>query len=164
MAYPRAFSHIGISVPDIDSAVEWYSRVLGLNVLMRPTQNDGDDSHIGRLNRGVFGENFRRSRVAHLSTSNGIGLELFQFIDPPAEKPADNFEYWKCGTFHFCIVDPDIEGLAAAVAASGGKVRGTICTLFPGKPYRMVYCEDPFGIPFEIYSHSYESFFSNAAY
>jgi lactoylglutathione lyase family protein len=164
VAYPRAFSHIGISVPDISRAVDWYSRVLGFNVLMGPTKNDGDETHIGRLNRGVFGDGFRKSMVAHLSASNGIGIELFEFIEPRAEKPENNFEYWKYGTFHFCIVDPDIEGLVRSIVENGGKVRGRICTLFPDKPYRMVYCEDPFGNPFEIYTHSYEHFFSNLAY
>ena len=36
---------------------------------------------------------------------------------------------------------------------------------YPGeKPYRMVYCEDPFGNILEIYSHSYELTYSAGAY
>ena len=32
---------------------------------------------------------------------------------------------------------------------------------FPGeKPYKMVYCEDPFGNIVEIYTHSYELVYS----
>ncbi|HBF47953.1 MAG TPA: glyoxalase, partial [Shewanella frigidimarina] len=27
--YPRSFSHIGISVPDLDAAVKFYTEVLG---------------------------------------------------------------------------------------------------------------------------------------
>jgi catechol 2,3-dioxygenase-like lactoylglutathione lyase family enzyme len=27
--YPRTFSHIGISVPDVEKAVEFYSAVMG---------------------------------------------------------------------------------------------------------------------------------------
>jgi len=164
MVYPKAFSHIGVSVPNIDKAVEWYSKVLGLNVLMGPAQNDADETHIGKLNKGVFGEGFHKSKVAHLSTSNGIGIELFEFIKPKAEKRENNFEYWKCGTFHFCLVDPNIEEFVKAIEESGGKARGQIATLFPDKPYKMVYCEDPFGNAFEIYTHSYEHFFSNLTY
>ena len=164
MVYPKAFSHIGISVPDIEKAVDWYSNVLGFNVLMGPTQNDGDDTHIGRLNKGVFGKDFYKSKVAHLSTSNGIGIELFEFIEPKAKIPENNFEYWKCGTFHFCLVDPNIEELAKLIKETGGKVRSSICNLFPDKPYKMVYCEDPFGNTFEVYTHSYEQFFSNISY
>ena len=32
--YPRAFSHIGISVPDLEAAVEFYGKVLGWYVIM----------------------------------------------------------------------------------------------------------------------------------
>ena len=32
------------------------------------------------------------------------------------------------------------------------------------KPYRMVYCEDPFGNIVELYSHSYELTYSAGAY
>ncbi len=97
-------------------------------------------------------------------SANGVGLELFQFIDPPYGKPEDNFKYWRAGVFHFAICDPDIEGLVRKIEATGGKARCEICSLFPDRPYRMVYCQDPFGIPFEIYTHSYEQFFSNLAY
>jgi catechol 2,3-dioxygenase-like lactoylglutathione lyase family enzyme len=36
--YPRTFSHIGISVPDLEKAVEFYSKVMGLLMiaLMEP--------------------------------------------------------------------------------------------------------------------------------
>ena len=32
------------------------------------------------------------------------------------------------------------------------------------KPYKMCYVEDPFGIVFEIYTHSYELTYSSGAY
>jgi len=31
--YPRSFSHIGITVPDIEKAVEFYSEVMGWYVV-----------------------------------------------------------------------------------------------------------------------------------
>ena len=81
-------------------------------------------------------------RIAHLSTGDRIGVEIFEFRN--AEKPRDNFEYWKTGIFHFCVQDPDVEGLAARVVAAGGKQRMPVREYFPGeKPFRMVYMEDP---------------------
>jgi catechol 2,3-dioxygenase-like lactoylglutathione lyase family enzyme len=72
----------------------------------------------------------------------------------PNERPKD-FEYWKTGTFHFGVQEPDIEGLVAKIVAHGGKQRMPFREYYPGeKPYRMVYVEDPFGLIFEIYSHS----------
>lgn len=67
--------------------------------------------------------------------------------------------------FHFCVQDPDIEGLTAKVVAAGGKQRMPIRAYYPGeKPYKMVYVEDPFGNVFEIYSHSYELTYSQGTY
>ena len=37
MTYPRAFSHIGLSVPDLEAAVKFYSEVFGFYVIMPPT-------------------------------------------------------------------------------------------------------------------------------
>ena len=45
------------------------------------------------------------------------------------------------------------------------KQRMPIREYYPGeKPYRMVYVEDPFGLIFEVYSHSYELTYSQGAY
>ena len=43
--YPRSFSHIGITVPDIEKAVTFYSEVMGWYVIMKPSkvQKEIDD-------------------------------------------------------------------------------------------------------------------------
>lgn len=85
---------------------------------------------------------------------------MFQNHKTPSE-----FEYWKTGPFHFAIQDPNIEALVEKIVAHGGKQRMPIMEYYPGKkPYRMVYVEDPFGLVFEIYSHSYELTYSQGAY
>jgi lactoylglutathione lyase family protein len=162
-AYPRSFSHIGVSVPDLERAVDFYTSVLGWYLIMPPTEIEEDDSAIGVMCKDVFGEGFGSFRIAHLSTSDGIGVELFQFRNQ--KQPENNFEYWKTGVFHFCVQDPDVEGLAERIVAAGGKQRMPVRHYFPDeKPYRMVYCEDPFGNLLEIYSHSYELTYSAGAY
>ena len=35
--YPKAFSHIGITVPDIQKAVAFYSEVMGWYTIMEPS-------------------------------------------------------------------------------------------------------------------------------
>nr|WP_262714304.1 VOC family protein [Arenibacter lacus] len=65
----------------------------------------------------------------------------------------------------FSIHDPNIEELVDKIVAAGGKQRMPIRSYYPDdKPYRMCYVEDPFGIVFEIYSHSYELTYSSGAY
>ena len=82
-----------------------------------------------------------------------------------SERIRKDFEYWKTGTFHFGVQEPDIEGLVAKIVAHEGIQRMPIREYYPDeKPYRMVYVEDPFGLIFEIYSHSYELTYSQGAY
>src|ERR687897_909201 len=76
---PVTFSHIGISVTDLDKAVGFYSKVFGLYVIMGPTTIKHDQSAIGQMCDDVFGEGWGSFRIAHLSTGEGIGIELFEF-------------------------------------------------------------------------------------
>ena len=59
----------------------------------------------------------------------------------------------------------EMELVVDKIVAAGGEQRMPIREYYPGeKPYRMVYVEDPFGVVFEIYSHSYELTYSAGAY
>ncbi|MGI8314379.1 lactoylglutathione lyase family protein [Halobacillus mangrovi] len=163
MPYPRAFSHIGLSVPDLDAAVKFYTEVFGWYTIMEPTEVENDDTPVGQMCRDVFGDDWETFRIAHLTTGDKIGIELFEF--PHNEQPENNFEYWKTGIFHFCIQDPNIEGMVEKIKQHGGKQRMPIREYYPvEKPYKMVYVEDPFGNIFEIYTHSYELTYSQGAY
>lgn len=160
---PRSFSHIGISVPDLDAAVKFYSEIMGFYVINQPSEITEDDSPIGVMCTDVFGPGWDRLRIAHLATADKIGFELFEFKDN--QTPDDNFTYRRHGTFHFAVQDPNLEDLLEKIVAAGGKQRMPVREYFPGeKPYRMVYVEDPFGVVFEIYSHSYELTYSANAY
>ena len=112
---PRTFSHIGLSVPDLDRAVEFYRDVMGFYVIMEPTEIAQDDSDIGVMCDDVFGPGWGRFRIAHLATADRIGFELFEF--PEAYKPENNLPYRQTGLFHFAIQDPDLEGLLARIVA-----------------------------------------------
>ena len=161
--HPRTFSHIGLSVPDVDAAVKFYSEVLGFYVIMPPTDVTEDKSDIGIMCSDVFGPEWKKLRIAHLATADRVGIEIFEFDGNYA--PKNNMDFRQNGVFHFCIQDPDVEGLVAKIVAAGGKQRMPIRYYYPDeKPYRMVYVEDPFGIVFEIYSHSYELTYSSGAY
>lgn len=162
--YPKAFSHIGITVPDIESAVKFYTEVMGWYVIMPPTEiQEEKDTAIGQMCIDVFGEGWGTFKIAHLSTIDKIGIELFSF--PAMEYKKPEFNPFQTGLFHFCIQDPDIEGLIENIVAHGGKKRMPIRAYYPDeKPFRMCYVEDPFGVVFEIYTHSYELTYSPGAY
>ncbi len=46
-AYPRTFSHIGVSVPSVEKAVKFYTEVLGWSLIMEPTEIEEDESAMG---------------------------------------------------------------------------------------------------------------------
>jgi catechol 2,3-dioxygenase-like lactoylglutathione lyase family enzyme len=155
---PRAFNHVGMTVPNIDQAIAWYGAVLGFRLIFRRLLEYKPE--VPEV-REIFGPRFGRAHQAHLLSAGGVGLELFQFLDPPVEAPADNFRYWQTGVFHLCVTDPDLEGLVARILAHGGKQRTKIWAFLPGRPCKLVYCEDPFGNIIEGFSHSYAEAFAN---
>jgi catechol 2,3-dioxygenase-like lactoylglutathione lyase family enzyme len=162
----HAVNHIAISVTDIQRARDWYRDVLGLTVLMDPVEISAADAqtdpHLASLVRTVFGPRLGRFMICHMSTANGVGIELFQFIDPPAERREENFEYWLTGYFHIALTDPNPTALADRVAQTGGRKRTGTLELVPGSGKKICFCEDPFGNVIEIYSHSYEQFWANS--
>ncbi|WP_276166865.1 VOC family protein [Zobellia alginiliquefaciens] len=162
--YPKSFSHIGITVPKLEEAVTFYSEVMGWYVIMAPSKVKKEkETAIGQMCIDVFGEDWEEFEIAHMSTSDGVGIELFSF--PQGVKEAPDFNPFNTGLFHFCIQDPNIEDLVDKIVAHGGKQRMPIRSYYPNeKPYRMCYVEDSFGIVFEIYSHSYELTYSSGAY
>lgn len=166
MPYPRAFSHVGLSVTDIEEAVEFYTEVLGCYLIVEPASFDEEedaDRPVGQMLTDALGAGWNRVKIAHLATSDGIGIELFEFEG--AERSEDPLQYRQTGIFHFCVQDPDIEGLAQKIEEHGGKQTMPVRAYHPGeKPFKMVYCEDPFGNVIEIYTHSYEMTYSVEAY
>lgn len=151
-AAPPAVAHVALTVTDLDAAIRWYGDVLGLEPIGPPVEVRADQGHGGAVAADVFGPRFGRFRQAHLATANGVALELFEFADP-----ADAIA-------HFCLATPAIDALAELVAATGGRRRTSrVWELFDGEPYRMCYCEDPFGNVIELYSHSHERVYSNRA-
>lgn len=137
---------------------------MGWYVIMAPlVVVEEKETAIGNMCIDVFGEGWGEFKIAHLSTSDGIGIELFSF--PNGVKKAPEFNPFNTGLFHFCVQDPDIENLVAEIVAAGGKQRMPIREYYPNnKPFKMCYVEDSFGIVFEIYTHSYELTYSSGAY
>lgn len=153
-----AFNHVGVTVPDMDRAIAWYGAVLGFRLIYRRMLEHRPD--VPEV-RQIFGSRFGRAHQAHMLGANGVGIELFQFIEPPVAVPADNFRYDVTGIFHICVTDPDLDGLVSRVVAHGGRQRTKIWRFLEGRPYRLVYCEDPFGNIVEALSHSYAEVFAN---
>lgn len=162
--YPKSFFHIGITVQDIKKAFKFYENVMGWYIIMQPSKVKKEkETAIGQMCIDVFGDDWEEFEIAHMSTSHGIGIELFSFSHGVKEAP--EFNPFNTGLFHFCIQDPNIEDLVEKIVSLGGKQRMPIREYYPNdKPFKMCYVEDPFGIVFEVYTHSYELTYSSGAY
>jgi hypothetical protein len=55
MTTPLAFNHVGMTVPDIDRAIQWYGVVLGFRLIFRRLLEHRPDVPEGRE---IFGERF----------------------------------------------------------------------------------------------------------
>jgi catechol 2,3-dioxygenase-like lactoylglutathione lyase family enzyme len=144
-----AVTHVGVTVSDLDRALDWYGEVLGLEALASTIEVRAGEGHGGAVAEGVFGPAFGRFRQAHLAGANGVAVELFEFDEAPRD--------WRAGIFHVCLAVGDVESVARRI----GRRRSRVWQLFPGEPYRTCYCEDPFGNAIELYSHSHERTWAN---
>jgi catechol 2,3-dioxygenase-like lactoylglutathione lyase family enzyme len=157
---PLTLNHVGISVPDIFGAIDWYGSVFGAVHIMGPRLLAASEKATHET-PGIFGHRFRKAYQAHLLLANGVGLELFQFVEPPVESPAENMPYWNRGPFHIALTHPDVDACVEAICAAGGRKRNEPIDFVPGRPWRLCYCEDPWGVVIEIMSASYAEMFSN---
>ncbi len=157
---PGVVNHVGVTVPDVFAAIDWYGEVFGFRCIMGPRLLESD----GHQETGtVFGPSFRRAWQAHLLTANGIGIELFQFIDPPVDerdhdRPVD---FTRRGPWHLCMTYLDVAAAVRTIVASGGTLLSEPVAFVPGRPWVLAYVTDPWGTVLEIMSHSYAEVFSN---
>lgn len=159
--YPKAINHIAISVPDLDEALKWYQEVLDFTILRGPTDLSADDSQVGNALQDIFGPEFKKLRIVWLSSSNNIGFEIFQFIEPKQVIENKQSEYWRGGVIHISFTEPYIEDLIKKVCETGGRQLSKVWELNSEKHHKLVFCADPFGNIIEIYSHSFEQFHAN---
>lgn len=146
---PRPLSHVGLTVSDLEAAVEWYGDILGFETLIEPHVRRAGDDGI-HISRDLLGVEFESMRVAFLETGGGANLELFEFDDTEgvsAVSPVD------VGFHHVGVVDPDLEALAARIDETGGEHYAAVWELYPG--FEATYCWDPWRNRIEIYNREF---------
>jgi hypothetical protein len=75
MTAARAFNRVGMTVPDIDRAIDWYGAVLGFQLIYRRTLEHRPA--VPEV-REIFGPRLGRAHQAHMLGANGVGLEIRQ--------------------------------------------------------------------------------------
>ena len=158
-----AFNHVGLSIGDIDAAVAFYTNIIGFRVAMGAqtfNRSTSPDSPIFNIYTDV-----NIMKVAWLlSGSNAIGLELFQFVDPPppcAPAPVANGGFPKDNFFHMGITTDEATALSQRIVDAGGRVVGE--PIPSGSEFPIYYTMDPWGNLIELLPFSYEDTFVAAS-
>lgn len=153
--HSRAINHIALSVPAISDAVKWYQEILGFqligNTIHHIKRRDTPEAAIFH----IYPSSLNEVKIAYMSTGNGVGFELFEFLDPKSYMPERSFEYHRGGFFHVCVTDADPEGLAERMAAANGKRIGEMVDP-TGAGVKCLYAQDPWGNVIEILDVSFE--------
>jgi catechol 2,3-dioxygenase-like lactoylglutathione lyase family enzyme len=155
-------NHIAIAVPDVEAAVKWYTEILGFRKLRQtPRYSDRNITPDASIFK-IYGEKLQKLKIAFLTSGNGVGIELFEFVDPPMEHPA-TFDYTRGGVFHICLTVADPEALCAkAIAAGGKKIGETVMPwAFLDEDDIAMYIQDPWGTVIEFLSCSFEMLAAN---
>lgn len=108
----------------------------------------------------IYGDELQQVKVAFLTTGNGVGFELFEFINP-RNKELASFDYTRGGYYHIAVTHPDPEMLCEMVLAAGGRKIGVTVTVFDDE--KALYIQDPWGNTVEILSCSLEMLMANRA-
>lgn len=155
MQYPIVFSHLGLSVSDINKAIEFYKEVFGWYHLAGPWPIKRDPEKGGGFTDTVYGPNWTAFKLAHMSAGNGVGIELLEFEGNYS--PKSKIEMKRLGAFHFGILAPDLKEFVSNVEAHGGKQHSDYnIREVNGQKREIVFVEDPFGNIIEVYNYSYE--------
>lgn len=152
---------MAVSVADITAVVEWYTRVLGFqligNIIHEIRRSETPDAAIF----GIYPSSLNDVKIAYMSTGNGVGFEVFEFMDPAHKQPGESFEYNRGGFFHVCVTDHEPEKLASNVVEAGGTRVGEMVRLVDG--VKCLYVADPWGNVVEVLNTSFERLATAAA-
>jgi catechol 2,3-dioxygenase-like lactoylglutathione lyase family enzyme len=149
------FNHVAVSVPDLKSAVNFYTTCFGFTRL-RPDHTHDRTTTPNSPIFTIYGPTLNTVHVAYLASANGIGFEIFQFDSPSYEAPAapnasaqgQEFAFNRGGFYHVAVTVEDVKSSVAKAVALGGKHYGNIADIGEGKS--AAYVRDPWGNVVEL--------------
>lgn len=141
--------HHGVTVADIDRAIDWYGAVLGTTVVHRQRQ-DNDYTRELLAVPGAVLEVAQLALPGRVDTRSTHDIELIQYVS--GDQPADEALINRPGQSHLAFVVDDIDAVADRVIASGGRLRNPPVTVSAGvhSGSRVCYLHDPDGNTVEL--------------
>ncbi|KAH6867530.1 hypothetical protein B0T10DRAFT_611825 [Thelonectria olida] len=155
ITYAHPINHVAVSVNDIETVTKWYTDIMGFKTIgdriFHIKRSESPDAAIF----AIYGDALNEVKLAYMATGNGVGFEVFQFLDPGFKKNDVDFEYNRSGFFHICVTNPDPHALADKVVENGGGRLGK-GVLVAGGAATCVYVKDPWGNVVEILNASFD--------
>jgi len=133
--------HVGISVTDLDRAVDFYTNCLGMDVVASAFPFGGP------LYERVMALENTKGRMCVVRKGT-LMLELFEFAHPSPARKDPNYSVGDRGISHFGIEVTDIEAMYERLVAKGVRFHCPVVT-FPGG-VKATYARDQDGNVFEL--------------
>ena len=138
--------HAGIVVRDLDTSLEFYSGMLGLELYRRHTEAPG--VFIDRL-VGINNVTLEWAKV--IIPSGGL-IELLQYHSHPDPEVCKDPEFYpsnKLGCSHVCLTVDDLSELYDRLVKNGYTCNSEPL-LSPDGKVKILYCHDPDGVILEL--------------
>jgi glyoxylase I family protein len=149
-----AADHVSFTVPDLGSAIAFYTDAFGAEELFR--MGPLDAAHIPKDDAGRdwmdthIGVPGACLTLAMLKLTNNLNLQLVQY-DKPCDRGTERPRHCDLGGHHLALRVDDVEKAAHYLAAKGCKVQQIIAIdQGPLAGKKNLYVRDPFGNPLEI--------------
>ncbi|MFD7708557.1 VOC family protein [Streptomyces sp. NPDC059785] len=150
----RGIDHVGVTVPDIETATAFLVHALGAEVLYDTLRRaDGPDSGAPMERRLGVPPGTEQRAVRMLALPHGPGLELFEYAGPRQEGPAVACDL---GWQHLAVYVDDLGPAVTRVEEAGGhalSAPGPLPGPEAGERNRMVYTRTPWGSTLELISY-----------
>jgi catechol 2,3-dioxygenase-like lactoylglutathione lyase family enzyme len=142
--------HVGLTVPDMDEATNFFVDVLGAEVLFEvgPFEADDDwmETHLGVHPRATI------PRLRMLRLADGPSIELFQYKAPDQQRdPPRNSD---AGGHHLAFYVTDLDSAVSHLRHHAVEIQGEPTTMTSGESAGLawVYFRTPWGLQLELVS------------
>jgi len=140
-----AADHTGITVSNLERALDFWQNVLGFEFSHRAYQTSEMASEI----TGVAGAEIK---LAVVKAPGGHRIELLEYLAPPDRKQHVDLRPCDVGSIHVALTVDNLEVVLKKIAESRWKAAGEPQTLKqgPNAGKRVVYVRDPDGTTIEL--------------
>lgn len=148
----RGLDHVGVTVPDIDQAVDFFCTVLGAELVYRngPFVDEGT----WFTDELALDPKARIPAMAMLRCGHGASFEIFQYEAPDQRQQLPRMSDW--GGHHLAFYVDDMATAVAAIREHGIQVLGSVKPGYGpegGPNTSWVFCLSPWGLPIELVSY-----------